>query len=184
MRISLLMVIFLFLSLITLQAQKYLTKNGTIRFYSDAPLEKIEALNKQVNAALDISTGDFVFKVLMKSFEFEKALMQEHFNENYVESDKYPSATFQGKVLNIKDIDILKDGEYPVNVEGKLTLHGITKMVREKGIFVVGKGKLTGKSKFNLLLSDYKIEIPAAVIRNVSKTVEITVEVSMEKAIR
>ena len=89
---------------LSLNAQKYITKTGFIRFYSDAPLEKIEALNRQVNAALDITSGDLVFKVLMKSFHFEKALMQEHFNENYVESDKYPNAEFRGKITNLKDI--------------------------------------------------------------------------------
>lgn len=78
-------------------AQKYMTKNGTIRFFSDGQMEKIEAFNHQVNSALDISTGSFVFKVLIKSFEFEKALMQEHFNENYMQSDQFPTSTFNGK---------------------------------------------------------------------------------------
>ena len=80
-------------------SQKYLTKNGSIRFYSETPMETIQADNKQVNSALDVQTGDFVFKVLIKSFLFEKALMQEHFNENYMESDKMPDATFTGKIL-------------------------------------------------------------------------------------
>lgn len=163
-------------------AQKFITKNGYIRFYSDAAMEKIEATNHQVNAALDLSTGDFVFKVLMKSFEFEKALMQEHFNENYIESDKYPNSIFQGKILNIKDVNQEKDGEYPVNVEGKLTIHGVTKPIKEKGVIVVGKGKVTGKSKFNVLLADYKIEIPKAVLKNIAESVEVTVEVAMDKA--
>ena len=87
-------------------AQKFITKTGHIKFFSDSPLEKIEAHNHQVNAALDASTGDFVFKVLEKSFEFNKALMQEHFNENYVESDKFPNALFSGKITNIKDVNI------------------------------------------------------------------------------
>ena len=82
-------------------AQKYITKNGYIKFYSETPIETIEAHNRQVNSALDRETGDFVFKVLMRSFEFEKALMQEHFNENYVESENFPNATFKGKVTNL-----------------------------------------------------------------------------------
>ena len=163
------------------QAQKYVTKNGFIRFYSDTPVEKIEAINRQVNAATDISTGDFVFRVLMKSFTFEKALMQEHFNENYVESDKFPNATFLGKIINIKDVNIAKNGIYPVTVEGKLTMHGETKQVSEKGTFEVKDGKLIGKAKFNITLSDYKISIPNTSINNISKTVEITVEVILDK---
>lgn len=166
---------------ITLNAQKYVTKNGFIRFYSDTPVEKIEAINRQVNAATDISTGDFVFRVLMKSFIFEKALMQEHFNENYVESDKFPNATFLGKITNIKDVNITKEGNYPVTVEGKLTMHGETKQVSEKGTFEVKEGKLIGKAKFNINLSDYKISIPATSINNISKSIEITVEVVLDK---
>ena len=90
---------------ITVLSQRYITKNGHIQFYSETPMETIEAHNRQVNSALDLSTGDFVFKVLMKSFEFEKALMQEHFNENYVESDKFPRAEFEGRILNFSSID-------------------------------------------------------------------------------
>jgi hypothetical protein len=93
-----------------------MTKAGTIKFSSATPMEKIEGTNRQVNSALNFSTGDFVFKVLIRGFEFEKALMQEHFNENYVESDKFPSATFVGKVTNIADINISKDGVYNANV--------------------------------------------------------------------
>jgi polyisoprenoid-binding protein YceI len=163
------------------QAQKYVTKNGFIRFYSDSPMEKIEATNRQVNAAMDATTGDFVFRVLMKSFTFEKALMQEHFNENYAESDKFPNATFLGKIINIKDLNISKDGKYPVTVEGKLTMHGETKQVSEKGTFEVREGKLIGKTKFNILLSDYKISIPNAVVNSISKTIEINVEVVLDK---
>jgi polyisoprenoid-binding protein YceI len=163
------------------QAQKYVTKNGLIRFYSDAPVEKIEAINRQVNAAMDIATGDLVFRVLMKSFTFEKALMQEHFNENYAESDKYPNATFLGKIINIKDVNISKDGIYPVTVDGKLTLHGETKQVSEKGTFEVKEGKLVGKTKFSINLSDYKISIPTTVVNSISKTIEITVEIVMDK---
>lgn len=163
------------------KAQKFITKTGHIKFYSDSPLEKIEAHNRQVNAALDAATGDFVFKVLMKSFEFEKALMQEHFNENYVESDKYPNALFTGKVTNISDVNVSSDGVYEVMVEGKLTLHGVTQPVKEKGSFEVKGGKLLGKSKFNIALSDYNIKIPGAVTNNISKAIEITVEVNLEK---
>ena len=164
-----------------LQAQRYVTKNGFIRFYSDGAIEKIEATNRQVNAALDLGTGDFVFKVLLKSFTFEKALMQEHFNENYVESDKFPNATFLGKIVNCKDVNVSKDGTYPVTVDGKLTIHGETKQVNEKGTIEVKNGKLMAKAKFNIALADYKITIPSAVANNISKTVEINIETALDK---
>lgn len=176
------LLILLFAVTFTSEAQKFLTKTGTIQFYSETPMEKIEAVNKQVNAALDYSTGDFIFRVLMKSFEFPKALMQEHFNENYVESDKFPDAKFIGKVMNIKDVKIDKDGIYPVTVEGNLTLHGVTKPVSAKGTFEIKQGKITGKSKFNLQISDYNISIPSAVIKNIAKSIEITIDVNLAPA--
>lgn len=169
------------LGLGTVQAQKYITKNGNIRFFSSTPVEDIEAHNRQVNSALDQQTGDFVFKILMKSFQFEKALMQEHFNENYVESDKFPNASFIGKVLNIKDIDFAKNGSYNATVEGDLTIKGVTKKVAEKGTFEVKDGKVIGKSTFNVLLADFDIKIPNTVASNISKSIQIDVDVNLEK---
>lgn len=162
-------------------AQKFSTKTGKITFNSDAPLEKIEAVNKQVNSAIDTKTGGFVFKVLIKSFMFEKALMQEHFNENYMESDKFPQSTFNGKITNIKDVNFAKDGVYSVNVEGPLTIHGVTKEIKTKGTLEVKAGKVIGKSVFNVLLKDYDISLPSMVIGKVSETIQITVDVVMDK---
>ena len=181
MKHSLLLFSCFFLLAITGFSQKYVTKNGYIRFYSESPMEKIEAINRVVNSALDAATGDFVFKVLLKSYVFEKALMQEHFNEKYVESDKYPNSTFIGKVTNIKDVNFAKEGSYPVTIEGKLSIHGETKQITEKGTFEIKNGKVLGKAKFNLLLADYKISIPGAVTNNISKSIEITVDVVLEK---
>jgi polyisoprenoid-binding protein YceI len=172
----------LLLMAMTATGQKYITKTGHIKFFSDAPLEKIEANNRQVNSVLDLATGGFAFKVLMKSFEFPKALMQEHFNENYVESDKYPNATFVGTIANIREVDISKDGIYPVTVAGKLTLHGITKEINEKGTLEVKQGKIIGKSTFPLTVADYNITIPGNVGKNIAKTIEITVNVTLDKA--
>jgi polyisoprenoid-binding protein YceI len=169
------------LSLASVNAQKYITKNGHIRFFSSTPMEDIEAHNRQVNSALDQQTGDFVFRVLMKSFQFEKALMQEHFNENYVESDKFPNATFTGKVSNIKDVPFDKNGVYPVNVEGDLTIKGITKKISQKGTLEIRDGKVIGKSTFNVLLADYGIKVPAAVANNIAKSIQIDVDVTLEK---
>lgn len=164
----------------SLNAQKYMTKNGMIRFYSEAPAENIEAINKQVNSALDISTGDFVFRVLMKAFEFEKALMQEHFNENYVESHKHPNASFTGKVTNLQTIDFTKNGTYEANIEGDLTIKGITKKISEKGTFEVNNGVIRGKSVFMVTLSDFDIKIPRAVVSNIAEKIEVTVDISLQ----
>jgi polyisoprenoid-binding protein YceI len=162
-------------------AQKYITKTGFIRFYSHTSMEDIDANNKQVNSALDISTGDFVFKVLMKSFEFEKALMQEHFNEKYIESDKFPNASFKGKVTNFKDINFTKNGTSQAIIDGELTIHGVTKKIQEKGTFQVTEGKIIGQSKFKISLKEYNVVIPSAVTNNISDLIEITVDVSLEK---
>lgn len=165
-----------------IHAQKYITKNGFISFYSETPIETIQAANNQVNAALDAETGAMVFKVLMKSFEFPKALMQEHFNENYVESDKYPNSTFVGKVTNFKDIDFSREGTYDAMVEGELTIHNVTRKISEKGTFIVkSQDNVQGKCKFNVKVEDYDIRIPRAVVANIAETIEVTVDIDMKK---
>jgi polyisoprenoid-binding protein YceI len=161
--------------------QRYITKNGHIWFHSEAPLETIEAHNRQVNAALDIKTGDMVFKVLMKSFIFEKALMQEHFNENYVESDKYPNATFQGKVTNVDDIDFGKEGSYDAEIEGKLTIHNITQDVAATGSFQVKPDVIEGNSKFSVAIANYNISIPGAVAGKIADVVDVYVDVKLQE---
>jgi hypothetical protein len=162
-------------------AQKYITKNGHIRFFSETPMETIDAHNKQVNCALDSQSGDFVFKVLMKSFEFEKALMQEHFNENYAESDRYPNAMFKGKVTNLADIDFTVDGEYQAVIEGDLTIHGVTNKVKHNGTFTVKGGTIKGLAVFNVKPADYKIRIPSAVSKKIAESLEVTVDVKLDK---
>ncbi|MHC1707666.1 MAG: YceI family protein [Bacteroidales bacterium] len=162
-------------------AQKYTTKTGHIKFFSTTSVEDIEAHNKQVNSALDAATGEFVFKVLMKSFQFEKALMQEHFNENYVESDKFPNATFQGKVTNIKDVNFGKTGVYNVTVDGNLTIHGVTKKISHNGTLEVNGDKVSAKAKFKVKPADYEIKIPAAVAPKIAENLEVTVDAVLMK---
>ena len=162
-------------------AQKYMTKGGTIRFSSDTPMEKIEAVNRQVNCALDFTTGNFVFKVLIRGFEFEKALMQEHFNENYMESEKFPNSTFNGKITNIKDVNLAKDGVYKVVAEGDLFMHGITNKVKVNGTLEVKTGKVLGVATFNVAPKEYNITIPAAVIKNISEAIKVDVNITLDK---
>lgn len=162
-------------------AQKYMTKSGTIKFFSDTPMEKIEGINRQVNSALDFATGNFVFKVLIQGFEFEKALMQEHFNENYMESDKFQNSTFNGKITNIKDVNLAKDGVYKVVAEGDLSMHGVTNKVKVNGTLEVKGGKVLGKASFNVAPKDYNITIPKAVIKNISEAIQVDVSISLDK---
>ena len=161
-------------------AQKYMTKNGKITFNSDAPMEKIEAKNNQVKVIMDATTGDMAFQVLITSFEFKQALMQEHFNENYMESPKYPNSVFKGKVTNVKDVNFTKNGKYNAVVEGDLTIHGVTKKVKENGTIEVKDGKVTVNSKFNIAIKDYKISIPGAVAGKIAESVQIVVDATME----
>ncbi|MEL6675537.1 MAG: YceI family protein [Bacteroidota bacterium] len=164
-----------------LMAQKYVSRNGHIWFYSHTPVEDIEAHNRQAASVLNTETGDLVFQVLIKAFTFEKALMQEHFNEKYMESTKYPKATFQGKVSNFEEVDMKKDGTYPVKVAGTLTIHGVAKEVSVDGQIIVAGPELTAKAKFPAKVADYGIEIPSVVRENIAKEVEITVDLAYKK---
>lgn len=156
---------------------KYFTKSGDITFDASGITEDITADNKQVTFVLDAKTGALELAVLMKAFEFERALMQEHFNENYVESDKYPKSIFKGKITNFNDVDLSKDGSYPVKIDGQLTIHGVTKEVPAHGTLTMKNGKLSGKTSFKILLSDFDIDIPSIVKDKISKTVNINVAV-------
>lgn len=159
---------------------RYFTKTGKINFYSKAALEDIQAENKTVTAVLDSKSGAMQFEVLMKGFEFEKKLMQEHFNENYVESDKYPKATFKGTVANNAAVNYTKDGTYNATVKGKLTIHGVTKDVEAPGTIKVNGGKVDAASTFNIKLSDYNISIPAVVKDKISNSIKINVDTRLE----
>lgn len=157
--------------------QKYITKNGYIGFFSGTPVEDIKADNNQAASVIDITTGEIVFQVLIKSFKFEKALMEEHFNENYLESEKFPRSTFKGKIANLADVDFNKPGKYDVTVEGDLNIHGVTNRVGVKGIIEIVPGGITANSKFNIVPEDYKITIPAVVRNNIAKNIEVTVSI-------
>ena len=164
----------------SIHAQKYFTRTGNIVFSSDAAMEKIEASNQKATSVLDAATGKMEFAVLIKAFQFEKALMQEHFNENYMESDKYPKAKFKGGIVDVSKVDFLKDGIYPVNVKGNLTIHGETNEVETDGTIVMKDGKISATSTFEVAVADYKIEIPKVVRDNIAKIVSITVNIDYE----
>lgn len=161
-------------------AQRYMTRTGKITFFSGTPLENIEAFNNEVSAAIDSKKGDVQFIVPIKSFKFEKQLMQEHFNENYLESDTYPKANFTGKIDNLNAVNFAADGSYPAKVSGKMTIHGVTQTVNVSGTITVKGGSVTLHAKFTLKPADYKIRIPAVVESKIAKQIEVTVDTALK----
>ena len=162
---------------LAVNAQKYITKNGYIGFFSHTAMEDIKGDNNQVASVLDISTGEMVFQALIKSFHFDRALMEEHFNENYMESEKFPKSSFRGKITNLSSVDFSKPGKYDVTVEGDLNIHDVTNKISVKGTIDVVPGGINANSKFNIVPEDYKINIPGVVRDKIEKNLEVTVTI-------
>jgi polyisoprenoid-binding protein YceI len=163
-----------------LTAQKFMTRTAVIRFFSEAPLENIEAVNRQVLAIYDDNRKELAFRVTMKAFEFEKAAMQEHFNRDYVHSDKYPQSTFEGRIVDPPSFQLSSGQPVKVKVNGQLTLHGITKTVTEWGTMALENGKVKIQAEFNLLLSDYNIKVPSDKVRNISNIIKVFVNGTLD----
>ncbi|WP_276497078.1 YceI family protein [Pontibacter litorisediminis] len=176
----LLLPLLLFAHAPTLAQNRYFTKTGHIWFFSDAPLEDIEAHNRKVVSVLDRGTGEMAFSVPMKEFQFRKSLMQTHFNENYMESDKYPKATFKGKITNIQEVDLNKEAAYKVRVTGVLNIHGKDKAIDTVGVLEVKAGRLHGRSTFSVTPQEFDIKIPRLVRNNIARRIDITVDVIYE----
>ncbi len=158
-----------------LKAQIYMGKTSEISFFSKGPIEDIYAINKSSKPILNSTTGDVAIKITIKGFVFDDKLMEEHFNEKYLESDKYPYATFKGKMADKID-DFKKDGTYTVSVPGKLNMHGVEKDLTIKVNAVIKDQIITYDSKFNITIKDYNIEVPKLVMQNIGEVMEITVK--------
>jgi hypothetical protein len=166
---------------VSLKAQdKFFTKTGRISFYSVAPLEDIEAHHRSVTAILDSKAGTLQFMLLVNGFEFEKELMQEDFNADYLETPKFPKSEFKGQILNNTAINYTKDGEYQAKVKGTLLLHGESKDMEASGKLTVRGGKIIINATFNILLSDYKIPISKLVKDKISNKVKITMDATLD----
>lgn len=163
------------------QAQKYFTKTGNISFASDTPLEKIEAVTNSATSVIDLETGKIQWAVLVKTFSFEKALLEEHFNENYMESSKYPKAKFTGTIDNAGSLNLTKDGEYRVNISGELEMHGVAKTVSCVATFVVKGGAISATSSIKSKVADYHIEIPSLVKDKIAKEIDIKIKANYEQ---
>lgn len=161
-----------------LYAQIYMAKTCEISFFSAAPLENIEAMNKAAKPLINTATNDVQIKVVITGFVFEKPLMQEHFNENYMESEKFPNAIFKGKIN--ETIDWKKDGEYKVAVTGKMNMHGVEKDITMNGIVTVKGTQIMISSKFNIHIADYGIKVPSLYVQNIAEDVEVKINATLE----
>ena len=182
-KLKIIIILIILCSAGSIYAQKVFTKNGNISFFSKAVLENISANNNQVIGILNQKTGELIFSVIIKSFHFKKNLMEEHFNEDYMESDKYPKSTFKGKITDPSRVDFSKDGNYTIAVSGELTIHGITKTVSAPGVISIKKLTPTASSTFSIKLADYNIKIPALVRGNISEHIEITINCTYDQNI-
>ena len=143
----------------------YFTRSGIISFFSSAPLEDIEAVNKQVTCVLDMGTGEVAFRVPIPGFTFKNGLMQEHFNENYMESEKYPKAAFKGNIDAWDSINLSIEPQ-------QVTLTGMISKT---------DGQVRGSAKFNIIVADYEIKIPKILRDNIAKIVDVTVKLNLKK---
>jgi polyisoprenoid-binding protein YceI len=173
--------VFASLVYINCSAQLYFTKNGRISFFSSTLIEDIKADNNQVISIINTGTGEMQFSLLNNAFHFKKALMEEHFNADYIESAKYPKSTFKGTIENISTIKFNTDGVYKVTVSGNLTIHGVTKAITAPGLITIKAGKISAASVFKLKVKDYNISIPSTTKNNIAETVELTISCSYEK---
>ncbi|MFN8250003.1 MAG: YceI family protein [Ferruginibacter sp.] len=170
----------LVLSTGALFAQKKTTTSASVNFDATTSLDALpKAENKTAVAALDTKAGTIAFEVVIKNFSFSNPMMQDHFNsEGWMNSDKYPTATFKGTITDIASVNFAKDGVYNVNLEGNLTLHGETKPLKTKAVITVGSKTITAKSTFTIKLEDYKVEGKAIAAGKVAK--EPTISVSAD----
>jgi hypothetical protein len=165
------LILFVFLVSIQLFSQgKYITKDGHISFFSHSLVEDIKADNKQVLSIIDSETGEIAIQLLMRSFLFKKALMQQHFNESYVESHKYPKALFKGFIINFKDISDNTDTE----IKGTITIHGIEKEISIIVKLKIDNEKINISGDFMVEVADFNIKIPAVVRNNIAKIIKVT----------
>lgn len=157
---------------------KLIGSKSHVKFYSHTAVEDIEANNYTSVSTINAETGDLVFSVPMQGFEFEKSVMQKHFNsDKFLDTKSHPKSKLVGKITNLGDIDFSSDGEYPANVEGELTIKGKTNAIKEKGTITIKGNSIVVRSKFNVNLADYGITFgKGKPSTNIAKDVEITVQ--------
>jgi len=157
----------------------YRTSVGEVSFFSKTPALDIEALNKKAGAILNASTRDLAIQMKITDFQFPNKLMQEHFNENYLESEKFPTGKFAGKITEV--VDLSKPGTYPVTAAGNLTIHGVTRPVTVKGSIVATATELKVTFTFTVRTEDYKIKVPTLVFNKIAEVIEISGKLNLVK---
>jgi len=155
-----------------------ISKNATISFFSTTPAEDIEGKSTMASSVIDTKTRNLIFKVNNTSFQFQKKLMQEHFNENYMESDKYPVSTFKGKIVD--NVDLSTDGTYNVTIDGSLDIHGVTKNYQTKATLVVSKGSISAKTTFKVKIADHQIKVPTIVFAKIAEAVDVRISATYQ----
>lgn len=155
------------------------TSAGEVSFFSDTPLETIEAINKKTGAIINASSKEIAVQMKIADFIFPNKLMQEHFNENYLESEKYPNAVFKGKIK--EQVELTVPGTYPVTAEGNLTIHGVTKPVLVVGSIVSSGNELTLNFKFQVKPEEYQIEVPSLVVTKIAELIDVSGKMTLAK---
>ena len=181
MRKILLSLIVTFLTLSLYSQEKYMTRNGNISFSSDTPLEKIKGTNKHVVCILNMENGELVFQMKIISFEFKKALLEEHFNEKYMESEEFTRSTFSGKIDNWENVNLEEGKIIDVSVEGVIEVHGIKKTITTDGKLQLMNGNIHLLSAFSLKISDFNIKISGVVKDKIAKSVDVSVDIILNK---
>lgn len=151
----------------------YTTESSEISFFSSTPVEDIEAINTTSTSLFNIAKNDIVFRVPIAGFQFEKPLMQEHFNENYMDTEKFPYATFKGKLSDT--LDLTKDTIYNISATGMMNIHGVDQAETYTGTIEAKDGKATLKCEFKVKLKDYKIKVPKVVFANIAEEIDVKV---------
>jgi len=170
---KLLYCLLLFFGFVGTYAQKYKSEESEITFFSEAAIENIAATNSKSTSLFNRETGEIAFLVPIDGFKFEKSLMQQHFNEKYMESHKFPTATFKGKIVGFEKAF---NGNSEVRAIGKLTIHGQSNEVEIGGLLKLVNEKITMSSSFMIELEDYKIKIPKLLWQNIAERVEVNIE--------
>jgi len=156
---------------------KFISKNAFISFYSRTPMEDILGESNEAVSILNAETGEIGFQAIMTTFHFKRALMEEHFNENYMESNKFPKSKFNGKIEGFNK-EMLKEPVANIKITGQLNVHGVEKTITVPGTLGLEDGKLVGTSKFKVTPEDYGINIPSLVRDKIGKEMDMTVKVN------
>lgn len=160
-------------------AQQFMTRAGSVSFHSSTPVEDISAANAQMSAVLNTADGGFAFQVPIRGFHFEKALMEEHFNENYMESEKFPNATFKGNVVGWSSA--WADGKpHQVQAKGKLSVHGVEVERTIPATVTFKGGKWVVAARFEIPTKDHRIAIPDVVREKIAASIPVTVNCTLD----